>query len=60
MSKGIIVVDVPADCLNCGLRSATGYCLPGHKDIFRLAISWNKPKDCPVKRIQNMMKLLNG
>ena len=51
MSKGIIVVYVPEDCLNCDLRSATGYCLPGHKDILGIAMSGGKPKDCPIKTL---------
>lgn len=51
MIKGIIVVDVPEDCLNCDLRSATGYCLPGHKNVFRMSMMWSKPKDCPVKQL---------
>lgn len=49
MSKGIIVVDIPENCLNCDLRSATGYCLPGHKDILEMAMNRSKPKDCPIK-----------
>ncbi len=51
MSKGIIVVDIPENCLNCDLRSASGYCLLGHKDILVLAVNCNKPKDCPVKQL---------
>ena len=56
MSRGIIVVDIPENCLNCDMRSATGYCLPGHKDIFGIAMSWDKPKDCPVKKLPEQKK----
>lgn len=49
MSKGIIVVDIPENCLNCDLRSASGYCLPGHRDILKFGMTLDKPKECPIK-----------
>ena len=34
MAKGIIVVDVPKNCRECHLRTATGYCLPERMGVF--------------------------
>lgn len=51
MNKGVIVVDLPENCLECSLRDSIGYCELSHKDIFKFAVSLNKPKDCPVKPI---------
>lgn len=49
MSKGIIVVDIPENCLNCDLRSASGYCLRGRRDIFKFGMMLDKTKECPIK-----------
>ena len=49
MSKGIIVVDVPENCKKCEYRLTNGYCIPSRKDIFKFALSDQKPDRCPIK-----------
>lgn len=49
MAKGIIVVDVPENCKKCEYRLTNGYCIPSRKDIFKFALSDQKPDWCPIK-----------
>ena len=49
MSKGIIVVDVPENCMECEYRLTNGYCIPSRKDIFKFALSKQKPDWCPIQ-----------
>lgn len=49
MEKGFIVVDVPKNCRECHLRTATGYCLPGRMDVFVYGLQNNKPDSCPIR-----------
>ena len=49
MSKGLIVVDVPENCKKCEYRLTNGYCIPSRKDIFKFALSDQKPDWCPIR-----------
>lgn len=51
MSKGIIVVDVPKNCRECHLRTATGYCLPGRMDVFVYGLQNSKTEFCPIQEL---------
>ena len=58
MNKGIIVVDMPQNCRDCNLRTANGYCMPGHKDIFLFGVKGEKPDWCPIKEIPTKLEEL--
>lgn len=49
VKKGIIKVNIPKSCRECDLRTASGYCIPAHKDIFRYGVREEKAEWCPIK-----------
>lgn len=51
MAKGIIVVDVTENCKKCEYRLTNGFCIPSRKDIFKFALSNEKPDWCPIRPI---------
>ena len=52
--KGIIVVDIPENCRECKLRTASGYCSLTHRDIFRHGLKGEKANWCPIKSLEDM------
>ena len=51
MAKGIIVVNAPENCKKCEYRLTNGYCIPSRKDIFKFALSNQKPDWCPIRQM---------
>lgn len=51
MAKGIIVVDMPENCKKCEYRLTNGFCIPSRKDIFKFALSNEKPDWCPIRSL---------
>lgn len=49
--KGIIVMDIPENCRECKLRTASGYCSLTHRDIFLYGVKGEKANWCPIRPI---------
>ena len=47
MGKGIIVVDIPADCRDCLLRSLADDCIIG-RNVMEYRHKKSKPDWCPI------------
>ena len=48
MAKGIVVVDMPADCRDCPLRSLADDCIAG-RNVMEYRHDKRKPDWCPIK-----------
>lgn len=48
MAKGIVVVDMPADCRDCLLRSLADDCIVG-RNVMEYRHDKRKPDWCPIK-----------
>lgn len=58
MSKGIIVVDVPADCRDCLIRSLADDCIVG-RNVMEYRHNRNRPDWCPIRPLPEK-KTLTG
>ena len=56
MAKGIVVVDMPADCRDCPLRSLADDCIAG-RNVMEYRHDKRKPDWCPIKPMPNRWEI---
>lgn len=55
MSKGIIMVDIPADCRDCLLRSLADDCIVG-RNVMEYRHNKSKPDWCPIRALPDKLE----